>query len=129
MNSSKIDTNKNDIKNNDADIAYNLRQINNIKNFRTHLKNLYNVLFYDKKTQIDIDNLFYKKVFNVDAKEKNFIKFDFKMLLEYELINEKTYIKSIYQIKDIDDNILYTKTIDHTYTYFEEKINKMKMFL
>ena len=51
------------------------------------------------------------------------------MLLEYELINEKTYIKSIYQIKDIDDNILYTKTIDHnTYTYFEKKLIKTKMF-
>ena len=45
------------------------------------------------------------------------------MLLEYELIQEKTYIKSIYEIKDIDDNTLYTKTIDrNTYTYFENKL-------
>ena len=45
------------------------------------------------------------------------------MLLEYELINEKVYIKSIYEIKDMDNNTLYTKTIDHnTYTYFENKL-------
>ena len=45
------------------------------------------------------------------------------MLLEYEFINEKVCIKSIYEIKDMDNNTLYTKTIDHnTYTYFENKL-------
>ena len=118
-NSSKIDTNKNDIKNNDADIAYNLRQINNIKNNKTYLKNVYNILFYDEKIQIDIDDLFYEKVFDVDAKQNDFIELDFKISLEYELIQEKTYIRSIYAIKDINNNFLYIKTIDHnTYTYF-----------
>ena len=48
---------------------------------------------------------------------------DFKISLEYELIQEKTYIRSIYEIKDINNNFLYIKTIDHnTYTYFENKL-------
>ena len=119
----KIDTNKNDIKNNDADIAYNLRQVNIIKNNKSYLKNIYNILFYNKKTQIDIDNLFYEKVFDVNSKQNDFIEMDFKMLLEYEYMNEKVYIKSIYEIKGIDDHTLYTKTINHnTYAYFENKL-------
>ena len=51
-NEEKIDTNKNNISSNDVDIVYNLREINNIKN-SIYLKNIYNILFYDKKTQID----------------------------------------------------------------------------
>ena len=54
----KINTNKNNIKNNDDDIAYNLRKIKKIKNniSKSYLKNIYNVLLYDKKTQIDFRN-------------------------------------------------------------------------
>ena len=86
---------------------------------------MYNILFYDEKIQIDIDDLFYEKVFDVDAKQNDFIELDFKILLEYELIQEKTYTKSIYQMKDIDDNILYTKTIDHnTYGVCSSKLRK-----
>ena len=43
--------------------------------------------------------------------------------MEYELIQEKPYIRSIYAIKDMNNNFLYIKTIDHhTYTYFENKL-------
>ena len=45
------------------------------------------------------------------------------MSLEYELNNEKAYIKSIYEIKDMDDNVLYIKTVDHhEYTYFKNEL-------
>ena len=48
---------------------------------------------------------------------------DFKISLEYELIQEKSYIRSIYEIKDMNNNFLYIKTIDHhTYAYFENKL-------
>ena len=118
-----INTNKNRIEDNDADITYNLRQISKIKNDKTYLKNVYDILFYDKKIQIDIDDLFYEKVFDDDAKQNDFIELDFKISLEYELVQEKTYIRSIYEIKDINNNFLYIKTIDHnTYTYFENKL-------
>ena len=92
-------------------------------NNKTYLKYLYNILFYDKKTQIDFSNIFYEKIFDVNANKNDFIEIDFKMSLEYEFINENAYIKSIYEIKDIENNSLYTKTIDHsTYTYFENKL-------
>ena len=48
---------------------------------------------------------------------------EFKISLEYEHINEKAYIKSIYEIKDMNDNSLYIKTVEHhEYTYFENKM-------
>ena len=59
--SSKIDTNKNSIKDNDADIAYNLREINKIKNTKTYLKNLFNILFYDSKLKLILKEYFLKK--------------------------------------------------------------------
>ena len=102
----KIDTNKNDIssnlklinintnsvEDNDADIAYNLREIDKIKNNKTYLKNVYNILFYDKKTQIDFRNLFHEKVFDVNSKQNDFIEMNFKIDLQYENISERNYI-------------------------------------
>ena len=66
----------------------NSSKINNIKN-AIYLKNIYNILFYDEKTQIDFRNLFYEKVFSTDAKQNDFIEINLKMLLEYEDISEK----------------------------------------
>ena len=66
----KIDTNKNDISTNlinvntnEDNIAYNLSEINYIKSnsSKSYLKNVYNILFYNKTTQIDFRNLFYEK--------------------------------------------------------------------
>ena len=69
-NSSKIDTNKNDISTNlinintnENNIAYTLSEINYIKNniSKPYLKNIYNILFYESKTQIDFEEYFLKK--------------------------------------------------------------------
>ena len=66
-NSSKIDTNENDILTNltnininEDNIAYNLSEINYIKNniSKPYLKNIYNILFYESKTQIDFRGIF-----------------------------------------------------------------------
>ena len=65
----KIDTNKNSIEDNDADIAYNLQEINKIKNTKTYLKNICNILFYDSKTQDDFKRIFFEKIFEVNAKK------------------------------------------------------------
>ena len=56
----KIDKNKDNI-------SANLSEISNIKNNKTYLKHIYNILLYDKKTQIDFKNLFYEKVFDINA--------------------------------------------------------------
>ena len=96
-NSSKIDTNKNDISTNlinintnEGNIAYNLSGIKYVKNndSKSYLKNIYDILFYDSKTQVDFRNLFYEKIFEVNAKQNDFIEINLKMLVEYENINE-----------------------------------------
>ena len=66
----KINTNKNDISNNlikinsnEDDILYNLNEIDYLKKNKStqYLKNIYNILFYDKKTQINFKGYFMKK--------------------------------------------------------------------
>ena len=132
-NSSKIDTNKNDISTNlinmntnEDNIAYNLEEINYIKNNNSisYLKNIYNILFYDFKTQVDFRNLFYEKIFEDNAKENNFIKKNFKMLLKYENINDKNYVNTIYEIFDENYNSLHISTINNNdYQYFSNKVS------
>ena len=69
-NNEDIEKNKNDIStnlikinSNEDDILYNLSEINYLRNnnSKSYLKNVYNILFYDKKTQIDFRNFFMKK--------------------------------------------------------------------
>ena len=69
-NLSKIDTNKNDIStnlikinSNEDDILYNLSEINYIKNnnSKSYIKNIYNILFYDKKLKSIFKIYFLKK--------------------------------------------------------------------
>ena len=57
----------NNLGNLENTILSNSSKINNIKN-SIYLKNIYNILFYDSKTQVDFRNLFYEKIFEVNAK-------------------------------------------------------------
>ena len=59
-----VNNNLDDLENT---ILSNSLKINNIKN-SIYLKNIYNILFYDSKTQVDFRNLFYEKIFEVNAK-------------------------------------------------------------
>ena len=58
-------------------------EINYIKNniSKPYLKNIYNILFYESKTQID-----------------------FKIDLQYEDVSERNYVKTIYEIFDETNN-------------------------
>ena len=132
LNSSKIDTNKNDISTNlikintnEDNTLYNLNEINYLKNKNStqYLKNIYNILFYDKKTQIGFRSLFFEKVFDVNASINDFIEMSFKIDLEYEDISERNYIKTIYEIFDENDNSLYIKSVtNNDYTYFSNRV-------
>ena len=132
-NSSKIDDNKNyistnliSINGNEDNIATNLSEINNIKNNipKSYLKNLYNVLFYDEKVQIDFRNIFYEKVFELDGNINNFIEIFFKIELLYNSIDDRHYVKSIYELFDDDNNnSLYIKSVNNNdYSYFSNKL-------
>ena len=102
-----------------------MSEINYIKNNNStqYLKNVYNYLFYDKKTQINFRNLFYEKVFDVNASINDFIEMSFKIDLEYESISERSYVKTIYKIFDDNDNSLYVQSVNNNnYTYFSNRV-------
>ena len=124
-NKNNISTNLIKINSNEDDILYNLSEINYLKNnnSKSYLKNFYDILFYDKKTQIDFRNLFYEKVFDVNANENDFIEMKFKIDLQYESISERNYVKTIYEIFDENDNRLYIKSVtNNDYAYFSNRV-------
>ena len=94
---------------------------NNIS--KSYLKNIYNILFYDKKTQIDFRNIFYEKLFDVNASVNDFIEMNFKIDLQYEDISERNYVKTICELFDENDNSLYIKSVtNNNYTYFSNRV-------
>ena len=70
-NEANISSNLISINYNEDNIAYNLSEIVNIKNniSKSYLKNIYNILFYDKKTQIDFRNIFFNKSYEMNCKK------------------------------------------------------------
>ena len=69
-----------------------MSEINYIKNniSKPYLKNIYNILFYDSKIQIDFKGIFYEKEFNVNASINDFIEMNFKSIW-----NMKIFLKEI----------------------------------
>ena len=125
-NKNNISTNLINIRGNEDNILSNSSELDYIKNniSKSYLKNLYNVLFYDDKTQINFKGIFYEKIFTVNAKQNDFIEINLKMLLEYENINEKIYVNTVYEILDENNNSLYISTINNNdYNYFSNKIS------
>ena len=131
-NLSQISTNKNNIStnlikinSNEDDILYNSNEINYLKNnsSKSYLKNVYNILFYDRKTRISFKKYFFEKVFNINSNINDFIEMSFKISLEYENISERAYIKTLYELFDENDNSLYIKSINNSdYSYYQNKI-------
>ena len=121
-NSSDISSNLSKINNNSSDISSNLSKINNLINNKStqYLKNIYNILIYESKTQIDFRNdSFYEKIFDVNAKQNDFIEIFFKIQLEYEDTNDRNYVKTVCQLFDENNNSLYVKSVTtNEYRYF-----------
>ena len=132
-NNEQVDTNTRDISfnlgkinTNVTDISSNLNEINYIKNnnSKSYLKNVYNILFYNNNEQISFkDEIFYEKIFDINASINDFIEMSFKIELEYRNINHRNYVKNIYEILDGNNNRLYIKTISNDkYSYYSNKI-------
>ena len=125
-NKNDISTNLIKINSNEDDILHNLSEINNIKNnkSKSYLKNIYNIIFYDEKTKVDFSNSFYEKIFNINTSVNDFIEINLKMLLEYENIDEKIYVNTVYEIFDENNNSLYISRINNNeYNYFSNKLS------
>ena len=129
----KIDENKNDIStnlikinSNEDDIAYNLNEINYLKNNKStqYFKNIYNILIYESKTQIDFrKDIFYEKIFDVNTNINDFIEISFKIQLEYRDTDDRHYVKTIYESFDENNNSLYVKSVSNNdYVYFSNKM-------
>ena len=100
----------------------NSTKINNIKNSK-YLKNIYNILLYDLKTQIDFRGMFFDEIFEVNAKQNDFIELNLKYLLEYEDMSEPNFVNTYYEIFDENNNSLYISTINNNdYQYFSNKV-------
>ena len=102
MSIKNIEDSLNTVNNISADISNNSSEIDYIKNniSKSYLKNIYNISFYDEKTQVNLSEIFYEKIFAIDAKQNDFIELNLKMLLEYEIINDKNHVNIIYEIFD-----------------------------
>ena len=123
-NKNNISTNLIKINSNEDDILSNLSEINYLKNNKSYLKNVYNISFYNEKTQIDFrKHIFYEKVFDINAGINDFIEIKFKIDLEYRDTDDRHYIKSIYEIFDENNNSLYIKSINNNeYNYFSNRL-------
>ena len=103
-----------------------MNEINYLKNNKPtqYLKNVYNILFYDSKKQISFkDEIFYEKIFDVNASINDFVEIKFKIDLEYIRINDRNYVKNLYEILDENDNSLYIKSVSNNeYPYFSNRI-------
>ena len=127
LNKNNISTNLINIRGNEDNIASNLSEINYLKNnnSKSYLKNIYNISFYDEKTQISFikDDIFYEKVFDINAGINDFIEMKFKIDLQYDDISERNYVKTIYQLLDENNNSLYIKSINNNeYSYFSNRV-------
>ena len=89
-----------------------MSEINYIKNndSKSCLKNIYKILFYESKTQIDFRGIFLKKY---SMLINDFIEMNFKISLEYQSISNRNYVKTIYEIFDNNDNSLYVKSVNN----------------
>ena len=132
-NDERINTNKNSIStnlikinSNEDDILSNSSEINYLKKNKhtQYLKNVYNILFYNNNEQISFkDEIFYEKIFELNANKNDFLEISFKIALEYRNINDRNYIKNIYGILDENNNRLYIKTISNDeYSYFSNRV-------
>ena len=66
---------------------------------------------------------FYKKYFDVNAKQNDFIEVNFKIDLQYEDISERNYVKTLFEIFDENNNSLYVKsTNNNKYSYFPNRV-------
>ena len=107
----------------DENISNNSKEISILKSNKLYLKNVYNILFYDEKKQIDFNNTFYEKVFEDDYNINDFIEINFRISLESDSISLINHIKSIYEILDENGNSLYIKSINlNEYKYFSKYI-------
>ena len=82
-NESSTSSNLINMKLNEDNIAINLTRIKELNQNKAYLKNLENILFYDKKTQVEFKGISFEKIFKVNAKQNYLIELSFNKLKLY----------------------------------------------
>ena len=122
----KIKTNLININANEDNIAYNLNEISYLEYNKStqYLKNIYDILIYDSKKQIDFkEDMFYEKVIDINSDINDFIEMNFKNELEYRDTDDRNYVKTFYESFDENNNSLYVKSFNNNvYNYFSNKV-------
>ena len=122
-NNEDIEKNKNDISTNlirinsyEDDIAYNLSEINYLKKNKStqYLKNIKNILFYDKRDQISFKDIFFNKTFELNIKKNDFIEFNLRMLLDYENIKEAHIVITEFKLYNDNNEQIYFSTYNNS---------------
>ena len=77
------------------------------------LKNIYNILFYDERDQINFKGIFFNKTFELNIKKNDFIEIDLRMLLDYENIKEAHIVITEFKLYNDNDEQIYTATYNN----------------
>ena len=103
------------ITSNEDDILSNSSEIDSIKNNKStqHLKNVYNILFYNEREQIAFKNNFFNKTYGINIKKDDFIEIDLRMLLDYENIKEAHITITEFKLYDDNDKETYTASYNN----------------
>ena len=110
------------INENEKNININKNNIDNLKNNKTYLKNLYNILFYNSKTQVTFTVLFYQNFFNINANKNDFIEVSFKMLLQTANASLSKYVIVNQEILDDDISLFKKSTTLNRFKHSSDKI-------
>ena len=94
-------------------ISSNLEKINKKIDDSIKFKNIKNILFHDKKEQIDFKNIFFNKTFELNIKKNDFIEIDLRMSLDYENINESHITITEFRLYNDDDERIYIATYNN----------------
>ena len=86
--------------------------LDNVKKINDSIK-LINILFYDKKEQIDFKNNFFDKSYLLNIKKDDFIEIDLRMLLDYENIDNSNIVITEFRLYNDDDEQIYTATYNN----------------
>ena len=104
------------IDENKDNIASNLEKIDDLSTKLDNsikLENIKNILFYDEKEQIDFENIFFNKTYELNIKKNNFIEINLRMLSDYENRKESHIAITEFKLYDDDNERIYVSTYNN----------------
>ena len=92
------------------DIKDSLNKVNELEN-KLYLKNIFNELYH--KNDLLITNIFFEKLYTINAKPNDFLEIQFKMLLKYEDSDNSRHITTNILLYDDNNEELKSYSFDN----------------